>query len=150
MSNTSNDILVNALTEKRAELMGALERNQAEHARIIADLGTVDSALFMFAPELRARVDKIVPKKLPPAHLSGRGEMTLMLFDILRDAREPISTQELNRMVMEARNLNTADAALVDMMRQRIHSCLRNHRAHKRVRSIKSADGKASLWELVR
>lgn len=148
VSNTSKDILVNALKEKRADLMGALERNEAERVKIIADLGTVDSALFMFAPEIR--VDKIAAKHLPPAHLSGRGEMTRILFNILRDAREPISTMVLNRMIMEARNLNTADVALVEKMRGRTHSCLRNHRAHGRIRSVKSADGRESLWEVAR
>lgn len=148
MSNTSKDILINELVRKRAELTGALERNQSQHAKIIADIGTVDSALFMFAPDVK--VDKIAPKQLPPLHPAGRGEMTMLALAILRDASKPISTQDLNRMVMEARNLNTNDAALVDMMRERIHSVMRNHRAHKRVRSVKSSDGKYSLWEIVR
>lgn len=148
MSNTSKDILINELVRKRAALAGALERNQAEHAKIIADIGTVDSALFMFAPDLK--VDKIAPKQLPPLHPAGRGEMTMLALAILRDAKKPISTMDLNRMVMEARNLNTNDAALVDMMRERIHSVMRNHRAHKRVRSVKSEDGRYSLWEIMR
>jgi hypothetical protein len=148
MSNTSKDILVAELIRKRAELTGALERNQAEHAKIIADIGTVDSALFMFAPEIR--VDKILPKQLPALHLAGRGEITLMALNILREATKPVSTQDLNLRVMEARNLNTNDPKLVNTMRERLHSCLRNHRSQKRVRSIKSADGKYSLWEIAR
>jgi len=136
------------LIAKRAELAGAFERNQADHANIIADIGTVDSALFMFAPEVR--VDKIAAKQLPAMHLAGRGEMTLMALNVLREAREPMSTQDLNIKVMEARNLNTNDPKLVNVMRERLHSCLRNHRAHKRVRSIKSTDGKYSLWEIAR
>lgn len=102
----------------------------------------------MFAPEVR--VDKIIPKNLPAAHMAGRGEMTLMALNVLREAKAPISTQDLNIKVMQLRNLNTNDAKLVDTMRERLHSCLRNHRARKRVRSIKSADGKFSLWEIVR
>lgn len=51
-------------------------------------IGTVDSALFMFAPEIR--IDKIAPKSLPALHLAGRGEMTLMALSLLRDAKEPI------------------------------------------------------------
>ena len=146
MGNTSKDILISELTKKRAELAGELERNQAEHARIIADLGTVDSALFMFAPDIK--VEKIAPKQLPPVYPAGRGEMTMLALSILRDAKAPISTQDLNRMIMEARNLNTNDTALVNMMRERLHSSLRNHRAHGRVRSTKSQDGKFSLWQL--
>jgi hypothetical protein len=148
MSNTTKDILVSALTKKRAELAGQLERQQADMAKTIADLGTVDSALFMFAPEIK--VEKIAPKQLPPMHPAGRGEMTHLALSILREAQEPISTQDLNRMVMEARNLNTNDKKLTNVMRERLHSILRNHRAHKRVRSIKSADSKYSLWEIVK
>jgi hypothetical protein len=148
MGNTSRDILISELIAKRAELTGALARNQGEQAKIIADIGTVDSALFMFAPEIR--VDKITPKQLPALHLAGRGEMTLMVLSILRDAKEPISTEDLNLLVMKARNLNTNDHKLVNTMRIRLHSCLRNHRTHGRVRSAKSADGKFSRWEIVR
>ena len=148
MSNTSLEIMVTELTKKRAELSGALERNQAERAKIMADLGTVDSALFMFAPQVQ--LDKITPKQLPPIYPAGRGEMTMLALNLLRDAKAPISTMDLNLRVMEARNLNTNDTALVDMMRNRLHSSLRNHRAHNRVRSIKSADGKFSLWEIIR
>lgn len=148
MSNTSREILVNELIRKRAELTGALERNQADHAKILADLGTVDSALFMFAPDVQ--VDKITPKQLPPIHPAGRGEMTMLALSVLRDAKAPISTMDLNRKVMEARNLNVNDTKLFDMMRERLHSVMRNHRAHKRVRSVKSSDGKYSLWEIVR
>src|SRR4051812_48007636 len=104
MGNTSRDILVAELTKRRAELTGALERNQAENAKIIADIGTVDSALFMFAPEVR--VDQIAPKHLPAMHLAGRGEMTLMALSILREATKPMSTQDLNVAVMHERNLN--------------------------------------------
>lgn len=148
MSNTSREILVAELVRKRSELTGQLERNQAEHAKIIADIGTVDSALFMFAPDVK--VDQIVAKQLPPSHPAGRGQMTMFALSLLREAKRPISTQDLNRMIMEARNLNTNDTALVNTMRERLHSSLRNHRAHKRVRSIKSPDGKFSLWEIVR
>jgi hypothetical protein len=147
MSNTSKDILINELVRKRAELAGALERNQIEQAKIIADLGTVDSALFMFAPDVK--VEKIAPKQLAPLHPAARGEMTLLALNVLRDAKAPVSTIDLTRKVMEARNLNTNDAALFDMMRERVHSVMRNHRAHKRVRSLKSADGKFSLWEIM-
>lgn len=148
MGNTSDDILVNRLTEKRAELLGALERAQSEVARLIADLGTVDSALYMFAPHVK--VDKITPKNLAPVFPAGRGELTMMALNVLRTETAPISTQDLNIKVMEARNLNTNDSVLVNTMRERLHSSLRNHRAHKRVRSIKSADGKFSLWEVAR
>lgn len=148
MGNTSKEIMVTELLRKRAELTGALERNEAEKMKIVADIGTVDSALFMFAPDIQ--VDKIVPKQLPPIFPAGRGQMTLLALHILRDARAPVSTQDLNILVMKARNLNVNDAKLTDMMRVRLHSSLRNHRAHKRVRSMKSADGKFSLWEISR
>ena len=148
MSNTSKEILITTLMKKRAELAGQLERQQADMAKTIADLGTVDSALFMFAPEIK--VEKIAPKQLPPMHPAGRGEMTHLALSILREAKEPISTQDLNRMVMEARNLNTNDKKLTNVMRERLHSILRNHRTHKRVRSIKDTARKCSLWEIAK
>lgn len=40
--------------------------------------------------------------------------------------------------------LSVADKALTRIMLQRIHSCLRNHRKHGRVKSTKSEDRKFS------
>jgi len=148
MGNTSREMLISELVRKREELTGALQRNQTEHAKIMADIGTVDSALFMFAPEIR--VDKIIGKQLPAMHLAGRGEMTLIVLDILRTAREGIATDALNLQVMKARNLNVNDPKLVRTMYQRLHSCLRNHRSQKRVKSSRSQDGKTTLWEIAR
>jgi hypothetical protein len=146
MSNTSNDIVVNALIRKRAELSGLIERHQCELSKLLSDIGTIDSALHMFAPHIK--VANIVPKTLPPRHPAARGEITMLALNILREAKEPIRTEELNRLLMEARNLNTADKELTKMMLQRLHSSLRNHRHHGRVRSIKSHDKKYSLWEI--
>jgi len=148
VSNTSADIMANVLTEKRAELVGALERAQEEVARIVADIHVVDAALKMFAPHIE--VETIAPKALPPLAPAARGEITMLALTILRETGKPMSTQDLNFRIMEARNLNTNDPVLVNMMRVRLHSSLRNHRSHKRVRSAKSADGKSSLWEIVR
>lgn len=148
MGNTSTEILINALTAKRAELASALERNQAEQAKIIADLGTVDSALLMFAPHIK--VDAIAPKQLPPVFAAERGEISLLAFDILRNAAAPMSVKDLNLQIMIARNLNTNNAKLVSMMRERLQATLRNKRRQKQVRSIKSANGEYLLWEIVR
>ena len=146
MGNTSLDVTINLLTEKRAELMGALERTQAELARIMADINVVDAALRMFAPHIH--VETISPKVMAPVYQAGRGEITMLALNILRLSPTPISTQDLNIQIMEARNLNTNDSVLVNVMRERLHSSLRNQRKHGRIRSTKNADGKFSLWEI--
>lgn len=147
MSNTSEDIVANVLMKKRAELLAQIEHHQNELGRLLADIDTVDASIRIFAPHIV--VETIAPKMLPPRHAAARGEITMLVLSILRDAPDPIRTEEINRLVMEARNLNTADKELTKMMLQRIHSCLRNHRKHGRVRSVKNAEENCSMWEVV-
>ena len=146
MSNLETAIKV--LTDKRGELLGALERIQVEQAKVFADLGTLDAAILMLDPDFK--LEAVLPRHLPAIHHAGKGEMTILAFNILRDAKEPMSTQELNLKIMEARNINVNDPNMISMMQSRLHSSLRNHRGKGRLRSIKSEDGKYSLWELVR
>ena len=145
MSNMETAVRV--LMDKRGELLGQLERIQSEQSRVFADLGTIDATIMMLDPT--AQLTEVLPKHLPPLHQAAKGEVIIIAFNILREAKEPISTQELNLKIMEARNINTHDPNLVAIMRERLHSALRNHRNKGRLRSIKSQDGKYSLWEIV-
>jgi hypothetical protein len=148
MSNTSKDILLTELKRKRSEMAGDLERLEIKRDKFIADIGAIDATIAIYDPSF---VGEALPvKQLPPVHPATRGSVSQLLFSILREASAPISTYDLNIHVMRRRNLNTADPKLVKMMHERVLSTLKNHRDRKVLKSIKPADSKFALWELVR
>ena len=96
MSNMETAVRV--LMDKRGELLGQLERIQSEQSRVFADLGTIDATIMMLDPT--AQLTEVLPKHLPPLHQAAKGEVIIIAFNILREAKEPISTQELNLKIM--------------------------------------------------
>jgi hypothetical protein len=141
-----NEHVVSGLVKKRAELAGLIQQHQDTLAKLLADVNTIDAAILMFAPGYV--LETISPKQMPAPHAAMRGEITSLVLGILRDAGEPVPTEEITRRVMVARGLSPADKTLFKVMLQRVHSCLRNHRKHRRVRSTKSVDRKYSQWEV--
>ncbi len=64
-------------------------------------------------------------KPIPRRHAALRGESTRMIMAALRDAKEPITTRQIVRTVMEQRGMNTADTAMAETMRLRMATSLR-------------------------
>jgi hypothetical protein len=141
-----NEHVVSGLVKKRAELAGLIQQHQDTLAKLLADVNTIDAAILMFAPGYV--LETISPKQMPAPHAAMRGEITSLVLSVLRDAGEPVATEEITRRVMTARGLSPADKTLFKLMLQRIHSCLRNHRKHQRVRSIKDERRKCSMWQV--
>lgn len=104
------DYMITGLVSKRAELAGDIERAQEALAKLVQDLGHIDTTLRIVAPDMT--VEAIRPKAFrPPADLSKRGEMTRMVLDILRTARGPMTTREIGeRMILERGIAATPDA----------------------------------------
>jgi hypothetical protein len=143
-----NEHVISGLLKKRAELAGRIDRHQSELVAMLSDLSAIDSALRIFDPEID--LAEITMKPMPPRHGAARGQMTLLALNVLREANEPLRTEEINRRIMIARGLSTADKPLARMMLERLHSCLRHHRKHGRVRSVRGPGNKFSLWEAIR
>ena len=141
-----NQSTINGLVRKRSELAGMIDRHQAELVTLLSDLNAIDSALRIFDPDIE--LAEITMKPLPPRNGAARGQMTLLALNILREAGEPLLTEEINRRLMTARGLSVSDKPLTHMMLERLHSCLRNHR--KRGRIVSRKVGKGSVWEAVR
>src|SRR4051794_24484990 len=85
---------VSALVRKRAEIAGQITHARTEAARLQAKLATIDAALEMFDPAIRAEL--IAPKRYrPPAdgpyvEVGGRA-----LLEFLRRTEEPLDAREI-------------------------------------------------------
>lgn len=136
--------VVTALVQKRGEIVGQIEHTQTMLRKLVSDLDNIDAAIRIFAPDYD--LENIKVKLFPRAFQAFRGEVTRHVFDTLRAASAPMTTQEIALGLMTARGMNTGDLAVVRTMTQRVGSRLRDLRNAGLVRSVVEA-GELMKWE---
>ena len=95
---------ISALTKHRAELVGEIEHSQLHTRKLLENLDHLDATIRQFDPDYK--VEEIKPKGFrPPSDWASRGEMSRIVLDVLRRAKEPLTTQELAKELMKARGL---------------------------------------------
>jgi hypothetical protein len=141
------DYMLEGLKRKRAEITGEIARLQARWSVLTKDLEHVDGVLRILAPDFVA--ESVMPKVFtPPASWSKRGEMSRGILNILRMAKEPLTTREIASMVIKQRGLEVTSATL-NIMTRRVGHCLRDKREQGTVRSLEET-GLWLQWEIVR
>jgi hypothetical protein len=89
-----NAFVVSGLIKRRAELAGEIERAHKALHKMVLDLENLDATILQFEPDFR--VETIKPKAFrPPKDWSNRGQMTLIVLSILRQAAEPLTSRDI-------------------------------------------------------
>ena len=114
--------VLSGLIRKRAEIAGELEAMQNRIRQLVVDIGNVDAAIHLFAPDLD--LAEIKPKHLPPRHAAYSGELSRGIPDILRESAFPLHTKDIVLRVMAERQLDLADLRLVRIVHHRVGSAL--------------------------
>jgi hypothetical protein len=96
--------VIGALLSKRSELAGrvlSLEQQLVQHR---ASLTHLDATLRLFDPELRP--EEIHPRR-PRGHNAWfrPGECLRLVYDVLRDTPEPVTTRELVDRIVEVKSI---------------------------------------------
>ena len=146
-SDTEHPDLLNRLVAKRAEIAGKLEANEAEHRRLTGELGTLDATIRSFEPDVD--LSTVSPSPVPTREGAHRGEVTRIVFDVLRDAQQPMTAPEIAAVVMRERGLPSTDPDLVSLIRKRVRACLLAKKGQGFVRSLKTSAPLLS-WEMIR
>ncbi len=140
--------VITGLVKRRAELTGQIEHTHQTLKKLIADLENLDATILQFKPDYR--VESIKPKGVrPPADWANRGEMTRIIFSILRQASEPLTSRDIALELMTSRALDTGDARLLRLMTKRVGVALRGQRDRNTVQSTQGS-GQYMLWQIVR
>ncbi len=87
----------------------------------------MDATTRLFQPDMDLDVVKVRP--VPRRHEAHRGDTSRLILSLLREVREPLSHREITQRVMTARELNLADRALCQTMRDRAGASLRGDAA---------------------
>jgi hypothetical protein len=137
--------VVTGLIEKRREIAAELNAAYEDLRKLMIDLDDLDAAIRIFKPDIELEV--IRPKALPSKHPAFKGEMTRMVFDLLRRAKNPLTTHEVTMHVMAERHLNTTDERMRRTIHKRVGACLKHHRNQARLKSVKGP-GSFMVWEV--
>lgn len=139
--------VLHALTRKRAEIAGRIEHNQFELRRLISELDHVDATIRIFDPSVD--IGGIRAKPVPPRHAAFKGEVTRLVFKMLRSASGPVTSRDIAKALMLERGLDPEDRQLSVVMVKRVGACLRVQRIKGFVRGA-AGEGGLQGWELAR
>ncbi|HRN87860.1 hypothetical protein [Hyphomicrobium sp.] len=137
--------VITALSRKRAELSGDIERLQRELSDKVSALEKLDATLLLFDPEYE--IASIRPKAFrPPDDWSKRGEMTRIILGIMRKASEPLTSSDIAAQLIVERALERTDK-LQRLMTKRVGVALRGLR-DRNIAVSQPGPGMSVLWSL--
>lgn len=137
--------VITALSKKRAELSGDIERMQRELSDKIAALEKLDATLLLFDPSYE--IASIKPKAFrPPEDWSKRGEMTRLILGILRKATEPLTSADIAAQLIAERALEPTEK-LQRLMTKRVGVALRGLR-DRDIAASEAGPGQSVLWQI--
>ena len=139
-----DNTILNALVERRREMMGRMHTAHAELQQMHADLASLDSVIQQIDPEYR--LDAIRPRYRRSAAAPELASIGRAVLDTLRRSGAPMSAKDVAGKVMEARALNLADPKLRRQMNKRVDMALRYQRTNGMVREV-ALEG-AVGWEI--
>jgi hypothetical protein len=137
------DLAVAALTRKRAELAGEEAELERSLERVRESLRHLDATILLLDPTVELAAIK--PKR-PPADdgLFGHGELTRLIYRVLRGTDRPPTLAEITAGVMVIKGMDPKDGASCRDVRERVSRTLRKKvgRVLRRV----PLDGGAAGW----
>ena len=115
----TDTFVIAGLVKRRAVLAGEIGQVQDRLRQLLIDLDTLDAAIRMFDADYR--VERIKPKSSRPRNdWTIRGELTRLVFSILRNATKPLSGREIALEIMTFKQMDTGSPKAVESMRQRV------------------------------
>src|ERR1700730_12040726 len=131
----TNSHVVSALRLKRAEISGHIHDLEKRIARQRTNLANLDATIKLFSPGTNPDA---IPAKRPyrRTRYFAHNELSRLTQDALRTASGPLTTAEIAATVMQAKGMPPGDAALKEIVAERLLTVLR--RLSKRGTAAKS------------
>ncbi len=124
------------LRDKRAELAGMVNRLEQQLVQHRASLMHLDATMRLFDPDIRP--EEIRPRQLRAHNDWFRpGECLRLIYDVLRDAAQPVTTRDLAGRIIAAKGIADADTRARQLIHKTILASLT--RAKQTVERIEAA-----------
>ena len=136
--------VIGALRNKRAELAGVVVQLERQLSRQRADLTHLDATLRLFDPTIR--VTEIRPRRQYMRNTWFRhGECLRLIYDVLREAGQPVTTRDLTERIMQIKAIQAAEARIRDLVQRMLLASL--NRAKDTI--ARSDAGGVVAWRLI-
>ncbi len=99
--------VIGGLRDKRAELVGLVDRLEQQLADHRVNLTHLDATMRLFDPDLLLQITE--PRQRERASWFRPGECLRAIYDVLRDAQQPVTTRDVARRVIAAKGITVAD-----------------------------------------
>ena len=109
--------VISALRDKRSELAGTVRQLEQQLAQQRSNLTHVDATMLPFDPDIQ-------PNNMRPRQRRQRnawfrpGECLRLIYDELRDAKQPVTTRELTDRIMRSKTMTVADQRSRDLIQR--------------------------------
>lgn len=138
--------VVSGLVAKKSELAGLIQHYQAEISRISFDLKHLDATIKLFDPDFDLRTVKSKEYRERNQYFKP-GECLRLALDVLREAGQPMNSQDIGLSVIGAKGFeNMPDAC--KQAQKSVFAALANLEAKGLVSRIEK-DGLLVYWQLV-
>ena len=128
--------VIGGLRDKRAELAGMVNRLEQELAQHRASLVHLDATMRLFDPDIRP--EAIRPRQLRAHNDWFRpGECLRLIYDVLRDAEQPVTTRDLAGRIMAAKGIAEADTRARQLVHKTVLASLT--RAKQTIERVETA-----------
>jgi hypothetical protein len=133
------------LVSKRAELAGRIIELQRELDTLSADVSTLDGAIKIIDPSYDLRSIKAKRKLTKNQFFGEHGEASRFVLNALREAGEPLTTNQIADLAADRKHLGNADM-------KALRACILTTLSRQRVKGIVAEMGRdetgAIKWAL--
>jgi hypothetical protein len=140
------DQAISRLIAKRAEIAGMIAELEEELNQCRADLTHIDGALRLLNADLDPTAILPRQRRYKRTHYFARNELSRLCMDTLREAAEPLTSEEVTLRIMTAKGLDARDARLRATARVQIGAVLKRF-GQKRI-AVPSGKGVGATWRL--
>ena len=128
--------VINALRDKRGELAGMVNQLERQLALHRASLTHLDATMRLFDPDIRPQEIHARQQRARSAWFQS-GECLRLIYDVLRNAAQPVTTRELAERIMRVKAMAAADERQRDLVQNTILGSL--NRAKQTIERIEAA-----------
>jgi hypothetical protein len=128
--------IIGALHNKRSELAGLVKGLEQQLIEPRAALTHLDATMRLFDPDIRP--EEIRPRQRRSCNAWFRpGECLRLLYDVLRDAPQPMATREVVERVTELKSISVSDDRQRALLQKTILASL--NRARDAIERVETA-----------
>src|SRR3954469_8119863 len=129
--------VVRALRDKRFELAGLVKGLEQELSEHRAALTHLDATMRLFDPEIRPEEIGPPPQRRRCNAWFRPGECLRLIYDVLRDAPQPMTTREVVERVTELKSISVSDDRQRALLQKTILASL--NRARDAIERVETA-----------